>query len=544
VVGTNQRLSRRELLACALGGSAAILLGACGAQGAGQGRVPTFPTDFEDPGSSPPPTATAAPPTPTLAPTPTPRPPVPMLVNPQFRRQDTPATNSLSPDGYTWAQGTPIVVDRRGTILAVAQKVGRVNEVQIYSHVFVFSNDAGATWHESSREFTGLSRGSLAYDDQNDILHALWRGQSEADAVVYRRYTIERDASDVVRDIHADPTGDRRLDGRTGAATIVCEHPIISWLPAEEMGNRFGAVLCVWTVHNSTPGQVGNEVRASLCLLSNTQEDTGASAWFAPGPPSTATIGNAPAVPYTALVANSAPAPIYPSLGRKRAGRHAGDLYLFYADGGAGMGGAQRWCWRRFSWRATDMRWESATPEAAITPLARSGPDGGYEYKGQLGTKVVEDPKNGRMFFGFTTWKDAAAGDTWNFAYVAEDDTLSPIVDVYSCGGRFRPELYALTGDLVFDTVHSRLAVAYVQNGEGVNHGLLRVYDGVTPAEPETRFFTAADVDIPLLWQDARTGQCRYGSGAIKQLLVLFRDTNGQAPPYRGWFGTLDWATR
>ncbi len=157
---------------------------------------------------------------------------------------------------------------------------------------------------------------------------------------------------------------------------------------------------------------------------------------------------------------------------------------------------------------------------------------------------MAEDPKNGRMYFGFTTWKDDAAGDTWNFAYVADDDSPSPIVDVYSCGGRFRPELYALTGDLAFDAVHDRLVVAYIQTGEGANHGLLRVYDGVTPAEPETRFFTAADIDIPLLWQDARTGQCRYGSGTTSQLLVLFRDTAGQAPPYRGWFGTLDWATR
>lgn len=543
-MATNRKLTRRALLAVAVGGAASILVGACGTSGAGRGGASSAIPLVEGAATPPPPTATAIPPTPTPAPTATPPPPVPLLVNPRIRRQDTPATNSLSPDGYTWAQGNPIVVDRQGTIIAVAQKVGRVNEVQIYSHSFVFSNDAGATWREGAREFTGFSRGSLAYDDQNDILHALWRGQNEADAVVYRRYAFERDADGAVRDIVADPSGDRRLDGRTGAATIDCQHPIISWIPGEEMGNRYGAVLCIWSIHNSTPGQVGNEVRASLGVLSNTAADAEAGAWFAPGAPSTTTIGNAPGVPYTALVANGAPGPVYPSLGRKRSASHTGDLYLFYADGGAGDGGAQRWCWRRFPWRPAERRWEQGTPEAMIAPIRRAGVDRGYEYKGQLGTKVVEDAKNDRMFFGFTTWKDDVAGDTWNFAYVDRDDTPSPIVDVYSCGGRFRPELYALTGDLVFDALHNRLVVAYIQNGEGANHGLLRVYDGVAPTEPETRFFTAADVDIPLLWQDPRTGQCRYRRGSTSQLLVLFRDTNGQAPPYRGWFGTLDWATR
>lgn len=534
----SQQLTRRGLLALVLGGTTTALLAACssGSPTSSSRETPATPAPTLVP--------TAIPPTPTPAPTPTPRPPVPLLVNPRFRRQETPASNNLSPDGYTWAQGHPLIVDRHDAIIAVAQKVGRVDGVQIYSHVFVVSNDGGATWQESARDVTGLSRGSLAYDDRNDILHALWRGQSEADAVVYRRYTIERDAKNGIRDIRADPAGDRRLDGRTGEAPVTFEHPIISWLPGEEMGNQHGAVLCVWSAHIGQQGRAGNEVRSSLCVLSNSQADADARNWVAPGPPSSTSIGNAPAVPYTALAANAAPAQIYPSLGRKRAGTHRGDLYLFYADGGAGEGRAERWCWRRFPWRAADRRWDAGTTEATIAPIRRGGVDRGYEYKGQLGSKVVEDPANNRMYFGFSTWKDDAAGDTWNFAYIGDDDSLSPIVDVYSCGGRFQPELYALTGDLVFDTTHKRLVVAYIQNGEGANHGLLRVYDGVTPTEPETRFFTAADVDIPLLWQDERTGRCRYGAGPAQQLLVLFRDTNGQAPPYRGWFGTLDWATR
>jgi hypothetical protein len=533
-----QQLSRRHLLTLALAGTLPRILVACGGGSAPVPSIAAPPSrtlsDLSEPSTAPPP-----PP----APTSTPRVPVPLLLNPQFRPQDTPATNALSPDGYTWAQGRPIVVDRHDAIIAVAQKVGIVGGMPVYAHVFIFSNDAGTTWREASLEVGGLSRGSLAYDDQNDIVHALWIGQNEIDAVVYRRYTIERDPDGAVQDIHAEPTGDCRLDGRTGEAVLHYAHPIISWLAAEELGNRHGAVLCVWSAHSGAPGQGGNEVRASLRLLDNTSADADANSWVAPGAPSSPTLGGVPAVPYTALAINSAATPIYPALGRKRAGRHAGDLYLFYADGGGGQSGAHRWCWRRFAWRASDQRWAPGTEETAISPISRAGRDQGYESKGQLGTKVVEDPRSGRMFFGFTTWKDDAAGDTWCFTYATDDDSLGPLVDVYSCGGRFQPELYALTGDLAFDDEHNRLVVAYVQSGEGRNRGLLRVYDGAAPTEPETSFFSAADVDIPLLWQDPRTGQCRYSRDGTDRLLVLFRDTNGQAPPYRGWFGTLDWAT-
>jgi hypothetical protein len=173
--------------------------------------------------------------------------------------------------------------------------------------------------------------------------------------------------------------------------------------------------------------------------------------------------------------------------------------------------------------------------------MARTGRDRGYELKGQLGSKIVDDPQGGRHFFGFTTWKDDLAGDTWNVVAVDDNDRVGPLSDVYSCQGRFQPELYALTGDIVFDDASKSLVVAYIHTGLDTNVGCLRVYDGTAPLEPETTFFTAADVDIPLLWQDARTGRCRYGSGSAERLLVLFRDTNGQAPPYRGWFGTLDW---
>jgi hypothetical protein len=545
VVGTDPaggRLTRRRLLTLALAGGATALLAACAQETApgGSAAVPVLvegtPTRPEPPPTISPATATPAPTATPVPPTATPRPPSPLLVNPQFRRQGTPVTDALGPDGYTWAQGNPLIVDRHDKIITVAQRSGG------QGHVFVFSNDGGATWHDDAAQIAGMVRASLAYDDSNDLLHALWRGQGEGDGIVYRRYTIGRDPRANVTAIIADPAGEVRLDGRPGDATMIYEHPIIHWLSGAELGNRHGAVLCVWSARHTRPELAGNEVRAAMRLLDNTSQDAVAANWIAPGSVAAASIGHVPAVAYTKLVSNLAPGVIYPSLGRKRGGAHRGDLYLCYADGGTGEGGGHRWRWRRFPWDATARRWGEGTPEALIAPIARGGSDRGYEYKYQLGSKVVEDPAGDRVYFGFASWKDDAAGDTWSFAQINADDSVAPVVDVYSCGGRFQPELYALTGDLAFDEKHRRLIVAYIHTGLGENHGYLRVYDGATPAEPERRFFSAADVDIPLLWQDARTGRCRYGDSPAQRLLILFRDTNGQAPPYRGWFGTLDWA--
>ena len=534
-------LSRRQCLACAGAVGGSLLLTAC----AGVAAAP--PREGEGPGTSAPnliatalpPQATATPtPTPTPAPTPTPTPPLPLLLNPQFHRQHTPATDALGPDGYTWAQGQPIVVDRNEKIIALAQRAGG------QGHLFVCSNDGGATWQDGSLPIDGMIRAALAYDDQNDLLHALWLGQSAEAGITYRRYTIRRDTSGNIGDIDADPSSDFCLDGQTTGTEMTYQHPIIHWLAGDEIGNAYGALLCVWSARNARQGLAGNEVRAAFCRLDNTATDGTAANWSAPGAPSTTPIGSVPTVPYTRLVANTAPGVIYPSLGRKRLGKHQGDLYLCYADGGTGAGGVYRWCWRRFPWDSITKRWGESTPEMIITSITRNGTDRGYEYKYQLGTKLVEDPRGDRLYFGFASWRDDIAGDTWGFVAIEAKDTLGPLVDVYSCQGRFVPELYALTGDLAFDTVYDRLVVAYVRSGTGQNNGALRIYDGTTPTEPETRFFTTADVDIPLLWQEPRTGRCRFGQGVQQQLLILFRDTNGQAAPYRGWCGTLDWATQ
>jgi hypothetical protein len=46
------------------------------------------------------------------------------LSDPDFALQDYADALSLGADGYTWAQGNPMVVDRYGNIVALRQKHG------------------------------------------------------------------------------------------------------------------------------------------------------------------------------------------------------------------------------------------------------------------------------------------------------------------------------------------------------------------------------------------------------------------------------------
>src|SRR4051794_11496202 len=92
------RISRRGLLCFGLAGGLSAVLSGCKRQlpGAGGGDVVAHGSAVVRIVPSP----TAIPATP--PPTPTPTPPMPLLVNPQFRRQDTPVAGNLGPDGYTW----------------------------------------------------------------------------------------------------------------------------------------------------------------------------------------------------------------------------------------------------------------------------------------------------------------------------------------------------------------------------------------------------------------------------------------------------------
>ena len=449
------------------------------------------------------------------------------LASPSFAPIGTAAGDDLSQDGHSWSQADPILIDRYGHLIVPLQRYNDVDK----RNLFVFSNDGGASWTDNTAaEPEGfIERGTATYDAANDVIHMLWIGQSSAEGVFYRRYTPVRDAEHRIAGIERTPDISLPLDREEGDP-IGFQHPLLLHVADEGLGT-YGAILAIWGARGYGE-QPGNEIRASMCVMAENPTACGsAAAWKAPVVLDTTSIGGQPLVAYSALLSNRTADIAYPSALRKSAGTNAGDVYLFYHNGGTF--GEGQWALRRMVWSAEAADWSAGLTEPrTIAPQQRAGSDAGYALKQQLGSKPVEDPRGDRVYFAFASWKSDAEGDTWSFVAVdaAAGDLPSPIVDVYSAGG---PHSYAPTGDISFDAVSGRLIVSYITTGE--QRAELRLYEGLDPADDPVTAFDAAPADIPLL-----ASRARYGEPA--RLLVLLRDTTGTPePPYRAWFGGLAW---
>ena len=471
---------------------------------------------------TPPSTPTVAPPTPTAA-------PEPRLLSPAFARQQTTVADDLSQDGQSWSQATPILIDKYDKIIVPSQRYNGADKFNI----FVYSNDQGKSWSDNAafQPERFIERGAAAYDAKNDLVHMLWIGMSATDGVFYRRYIPARDGSNNLTGIAKAEGASLSLDKQLkDSEPMQYQHPVLLHLSDAAFG-QYGGLLAVWSARNRGPS-AGNELRASMCVLgaSPTSCDT-AAGWTAPVQAGKTTIGNQPQVAYSGLLANKTVDIAYASLLRKQAGTNAGDVYVFYHDGGATAAGV--WAFERLRWNAQLNNWSAGiTPATIITAQQRAGNDTGYSLKQQLGSRPAEDPANDRVYFGFASWKDDSSGDTWSFVYAdaKNGDALSPIVDVYSAAGSHS---YAPTGDITFDAPSGRLVVAYIKTQ--TQHIFTRLYDGTQASGAEMEAFGAAPVDIPLL-----ASQSRYGSPP--KLLMVFRDTiNTPQPPYHGWAGTLTW---
>ncbi len=457
------------------------------------------------------------PPVPVLTATPVPTPDVysgnvPLLSNPVVLPQNTAYTQNMGADGYNWSQAFPIQVDKYNKIFSIAQN-------KASNHKFIYSNDGGASWTDSVIEESFLVRGSIAYDSANDKLHLLWAANS-VNGIIYRRYDIARDGANNIIAITKDTSINLQLDRQT-ADEMDYQHPVLFWLNDSEFGSN-GALLAMWCA-GSIASPATSEIRASMLRLSNSPADGTASSWKAPAGSTPSTMNSVPQVQSSIIftgVNNVAP---YASMLRKTSGKHAKDLYFFYANG------ANVWEWRRATWNSSTNDWNSSlTPSVVIAKVVREGKDSGYNLKYQLGSKPVEDSVNDRVYFGFASWKDDSSGDTWSHIYIDNNDTLSPIVDAYSAGGSHS---YAPTGDLVFDSSTGLIVSAYLKTGGSGTY--LQAYNGVNRLGSEILLFNSSEVDIPLLWQGGR-----YGNPLSAKLLVLFRNT---ATPYQGYFGTVDW---
>jgi hypothetical protein len=443
--------------------------------------------------------------------------------NPQFAIQDYADAELLGPDGYTWAQGNPLVVDAFGKLVALRQK----HNAGIR---FAYSNDGGATWDQSGTEINFITRGALAYDSRNDIFHVLWAAVDNADGAIYRRYTVTRDGSNNITAVTA--VGGINLQLEANASTSI-KQPVLLWLDDADYGT-YGALVAVWSAANATDSQL----HASMRVLSNDADDNTGANWTqldGSGTGDPALISSTYNVPAT-VVSPTAGFLQGASAYRKREGTHAGDLYIACAEN---LGNVT---FRRYEFQGGTDTFDNPTSDITIFDLVTgSGRTEGQEW--ELLAKWAEDTVNDSVYIAGARWDGATNGETWGVYRVNDDDSVDHLADPYVTGGQFLPADYALTGDIVFDNTSAKLISAHITTS--ANDMVLTVYDPDGTLDQTFTVFTAADVDIPLLWQDPNSGQVRYTENGPDQLLVIFRDTDGYpstAPPYRGWFGTVEFS--
>lgn len=437
----------------------------------------------------------------------------PDVSSPSFAAQNTTFTNSMGPDGFSWAQAGaygPLMVDQYGKLITLSEDVGG-------NHTITYSNDNGATWADGP-SIGFITRGSADYNSADDRLEVCWLAQAATDGMLYRRYAPTRDGSNNITAWAAVGAVYAILDAQS-TGTMEYQHPTIMWLNDAAYGAH-GAVVCTWCCRNTGVGGTGNEIRSAMRILSNTADDLLVVNWTHIGISSTTTIGNAPnTATYTALLANATTG--VPHVAVQRLANL--DLFIAYHTGtttAGRMGGS--WSYRRATWAAGSNNWTALTSAAVLSNLARAGTDTGYLLKGELLSKPRQDAA-GNVYLGIATWASNALGDTWGFAQVTPGDVVT-LVDVYSAAGAHS---YAPTGDIDYDTTAARLAVSYITTTAQAAY--VALYDGLTADEAAVLAFDTEPVDIPLLHTRAIAGK----------LCMLFRDTSA---PFRGWFGTLNWS--
>lgn len=453
---------------------------------------------------------------------------------PSIAAQNTTWTNNLGADGYTWSNANQVVIDQYGCIIISLEDNGG-------NHKFIFSNDNGVTWLENTgltdNAHTGsaeplLGRRAVALDTTNNILHTLNACTNASDGALYRRYIITRDVNHHIVKLDRDYNINFLLEYQSGISAHNVESPVICWLNDASYG-AYGAIVCFWAI---TDGATC-EVHASMRVLDNTANDQNATFWRRLDGGTTSTG--------VAVVSNdNVPVTVVASSGRlyqvavlrKRANTHINDLYIYYHESST-LGSLY---FVRYPWQNATSNWGAPIAPVLIGPTSRAGTNAGSPQQYQVLSRATENVARDRVYIGYENWKSDTAGDTFSFAYINSTDAPSTPVDVYSCSGRFTPNLYALTFQIGWDAVSNALFCAYNHSGGvGFNSGNIRAYkDDDTPASTEFTFIGTQDVDIPDFWQDPASGNTRLSSNP-NAIFFAFRNTKNQTPPYTGYSGTV-----
>ncbi len=417
-----------------------------------------------------------------------------------------------SPDCITWAQSPVWVTDKYGKFIITTQ-----NRTGPTTH-FLFSNDEGATWTQSTEGYGFLTRASMAYDTIDDVLHLVWSATDSNDGIIYRRYSITRDGSNNITSIQRMDAGvNLQLDTSSSRSF---EHPVAIW---KDDGSAHGSLVAIW-------GKSGTnlaEVRASMRQLSMTNADGTAGNWTSLDGTADTFSTDPPAVEadkiYGSTTTGSAGVA---ALIRGGSGAHKNDLYIFPAADISG-GGTSAILGYRMDWNAGSQNWSGGTTNLGTIGQMQSSL-GGNTLKWQLLTKPVLDTTNDRLYIGWPRWKAGGDGDTVSFASLDSSDTVSSTVDVYSALGAHS---YAPTIDLAYDNTGNKLYISYVTSTTNGANGSIeyKTYDGSTLSSATT-FYTSpggtaganGGADIPVMMSDRHA--------ATDRIFMAFR-VNGDIPP-------------
>jgi hypothetical protein len=447
--------------------------------------------------------------------------------------QNTAATNDLSPDGYTWAPGSPLVRDAFGQLVAFVQR----QNGGTLRHLPVVSGDDGLTWSEPTR--TGFFdaagegatiRGAVAHDAVHDLFLVVWVATQAAGGVIFREYRPTRDGANRITAV----TRVRGFQLEVGVGGMTFEAPVAAYYPEI---NKF---VAGWSARTATKA----EYRLSTLVVADGAADVLLATWQPPffenaGAGATDTLASSGLVKYSAAVKSAVGVDLFLALCRKSAGSatHARDLCFAYVS----PGGTVALRYNRAAWASGTSDWRGGVAVAVgndtgvlVSALVRAGTDLGYGLKYQLISKIVEDQARDKLWVGASTWKSNTLGDTWTVWSVSGADAASGPTDLYEAGAANTDGARDIfvTGDVMWDAVSGYVVVAWTNL---MAHAvfLSTLADGAV-VQAAVGVFATAPCDIPTL----------YDTRIANKIAVTFRDFNAGAatnpptytPPYRGWY--------
>ena len=476
-----------------------------------------------------------------------------LLGTPTTVVMNTAATGDLGADGFTWAQGSPLVVDEFGKLIAWAQAVNGGNK----RFIPVVSNDLGVTWSEPTHtgfgpddnngEYLG-TRCAQAYDATNHLLHVIWVSETVNFGAIYRQYSFTRSSNNI--------TGITRVRGfqiEIGVAGMLFEAPVALWCA------DVGKLLIGWSARSATK----SEYRLTCRTISNTATDVDTTAWVAPfNTTSTDTMGSAfqaGGLLYNTLAKSATAKDIFLALFRKPAGAatHALDLVWVSTQGTAGVSGTL--FFNRATWDGTGGHndWRGAIGKAianddgltSLGALNRGVTDAGYNLKSQVISKIAYDTVTDKLWVGISTWRgvDGVAptvlnGDTWSLQSVSGADAAGGWIDAYATGAAntdVARDMF-ITGDVMYDVASGLVATSYT---DLPRHDVyVATYDNGVASQAGVAVYTATPCDIPTIY-DARVNS---------KLGLLFRDFPATfrnnppttALPYTGYYVSVPLAAQ